>query len=71
MNESIPNAETFDAKALAALSKKLNVSASEVVEIYQYEFSRLHAQARVKAYIGVLAMSSTKNRLHKTAAHRC
>lgn len=71
MNESMPSAETCDARALARLSEKLHVPANEVLEVYKYEFTRLHAQARVKTYVGVLAMSNTKNILHKTSSRRC
>jgi hypothetical protein len=71
MNESMSSAEGYDANAIAALSEKLHVSASDVVEVYRDEFTRLHAQARVKTFVGVLAMSNTKNILRKTAARRC
>ncbi len=71
MDESMSSAETYDAKALAALSEKLHVSASAVVEVYNGEFTRLQAQARVKTYVGVLAMSNTKDILHKTTSRRC
>ena len=71
MNESMSSADTHDARALAALSKKLDVSATDVVKVYQDELTRLHAQARVKTYVGVLAMSNTKAILHKTASRRC
>jgi hypothetical protein len=71
MNESMSGAETYDANAVAALSEKLQVSASDVVEVYRDEFIRLHAQARVKTYVGVLAMSNTKNILRKTTSRRC
>jgi hypothetical protein len=70
-NGSISSAETYDATAVAALSEKLHVPATDVVEVYRHEFTRLHAQARVKAYVGVLAMSNTKNILYKTTSRRC
>ncbi len=66
-----PIAETYDAKAVAALSEELHVSADDVVEVYKHEFSRLHAQARIKTYVGILAMSNTKNILYKTTSRRC
>jgi hypothetical protein len=71
MNESISSAENYDANAVAALSEKLHVSASDVVEIYKDEFTRLHAHARIKTYVGVLAMSNTKSILRKTTSRRC
>jgi len=69
----MPNqtAETYDAKAVAALSEELQVPADDVVEVYKHEFSRLHAQARIKTYVGILAMSNTKNILYKTTSRRC
>jgi hypothetical protein len=69
----MPNtsAETYDAKALAALSEELHVSADDVVEVYKHEFSRLLAQARIKTYVGILAMSNTKNILYKATSRRC
>jgi Protein of unknown function (DUF3562) len=70
MNESMSGAENFDADAVAALSEKLHVSASDVVEIYRDEFTRLNTQARVKTYVGVLAMSNTKNILRKKTTSR-
>ncbi|MGD0503615.1 MAG: hypothetical protein ABSD02_12800 [Steroidobacteraceae bacterium] len=70
-NESNPSVETYDADAVAALSEKLHVPADDVVEVYKHEFTRLHAQARVKTYVDVLAMSNTKNILHKTSSRRC
>ncbi len=66
-----PTVETYDAKAVAALSEELHVSADDVVEVYNHEFSRLHAQARIKTYVGILAMSNTKNILYKTTSRRC
>ncbi len=60
--------DSHDAKAFTALSEKLRVSANDVVKVYEEEFTRLQAQARVKTYVGVLAMSNTKNILHKTAS---
>jgi hypothetical protein len=65
------SAEGYDENAIAALSEKLHVSANDVVEIYKGEFTRLNAQARIKTYVGVLAMSNTKSILHKTTARRC
>ena len=71
MNESMSSADSYDANAVAALSEKLHVSADDVVEVYKDEFTRLHAQARVKTYVGVLAMSNSKNILRKTTFRRC
>jgi hypothetical protein len=71
MNESMPSAESYDANEIAAISEKLQVSANDVVEVYKGEFTRLHAQARIKTYVGVLAMSNTKSILHKTTSRRC
>jgi hypothetical protein len=65
------SADSQDAKEFAALSEKLRVSTNDVVKVYEEEFTRLHAQARVKTYVGVLAMSNTKAILHKTASRRC
>jgi hypothetical protein len=70
-NESTPATDAFDAGAVAALSEKLNVPPNEVVEVYRHEFTRLQAQARVQTYVGVLALSNTKNILYKTTSRRC
>ncbi len=69
----MPNqsAEAYDANAVAALSEELHMPADDVVEVYKHEFSRLHAQARIKTYVGILAMSNTKNILYKTTSRRC
>ncbi len=66
-----PIIEPHDAKAFAALSSELHVSENDVVEIYKHEFSRLHAQARIKTYVGILALSNTKNILYKSTSRRC
>jgi hypothetical protein len=66
-----PTAEAYDAKAVAALSEELHVPADAVVEVFKHEFSRLHAQARIKTYVGILAMSNTKDILYKTTSRRC
>jgi nanoRNase/pAp phosphatase (c-di-AMP/oligoRNAs hydrolase) len=71
MNELMSSTESHDTQAFAALSEKLRVSPNDVVKVYEEEFTRLHAQARVKTYVGVLAMSNTKDILHKTASRRC
>lgn len=65
------SSEAYDANAVAALSEELHVPADDVVEVYKHEFSRLHAQARIKTYVGILAMSNTKNILYKTTSRRC
>jgi hypothetical protein len=71
LNESPSDADAYDPSAVAALSEKLHIPTDDVVEVYRHEFTRLHAQARVKTYVGVLALSNTKNILYKTTSRRC
>jgi hypothetical protein len=66
MIEQVPRIQDDDARAVAALSEKLNLPEREVVEIYRIEFDRLAEQARIPNFLSVLAMRNTKSIL-KTA----
>jgi hypothetical protein len=55
--------------AIAALSERLTVPLQHVQEIYQQEFSKLAAQARVQSFLGILALRQTRAILRERA--RC
>jgi len=64
-------ADTVDATpgAIAALSERLSVPLQQVEEVYQREFSKLAAQARVQSFLGILALRQTRAILRERA--RC
>jgi hypothetical protein len=57
-----------DARAVAALSEKLNLPEREVVEIYKIEFDRLAEQARIPNFLSVLAMRNTRSILRASGS---
>jgi uncharacterized protein DUF3562 len=52
-------------QAIQALSKKLDVPELKVLEVYKTEYSRLSAQCRIAAFVGVLAMRNTRTILRE------
>jgi len=46
--------------AIAALSHELSVPLPQVDEVYQQQFSALAAQARVRSFLGILALRQTR-----------
>ncbi|HWX28803.1 MAG TPA: DUF3562 domain-containing protein [Steroidobacteraceae bacterium] len=73
MIEPVPRIQDDDARAVAALSEKLNLPEREVVEIYKIEFDRLAEQARIPNFLSVLAMRNTRSilRASGTSGMRC
>jgi len=53
--------------AVAALAKELAVPVQQVQEVYQKELDELAAQARVRIYLDILALRSTRAILRKRA----
>jgi hypothetical protein len=68
MNESLSKIQDDDARAVAALSEKLNLPEREVVEIYKIEFDRLAEQARIPNFLSVLAMRNTRSILRASGS---
>jgi Protein of unknown function (DUF3562) len=66
MIESVSRIQDDDARAVAALSEKLQLPEREVVEIYKIEFDRLAEQARIPNFLSVLAMRNTKSILRSS-----
>ena len=54
--------------AVVTLAENLQVPAHAVQEIYSQEFDRLAMKARVKSFVGVLAMRNTRAILRPTHA---
>ena len=48
-------------QAIAALSEKLGVGVKEVEQVYQEEFEKLAARARVPNFLSVLALNRTRS----------
>jgi hypothetical protein len=72
MIESVSRIHDDDARAVAALSEKLQLPEREVVEIYKIEFDRLAGQARIPNFLSVLAMRNTKSILRSSGTSgRC
>jgi hypothetical protein len=72
MIESGSRIQEDDARAVAALSEKLQLPEREVVEIYKIEFDRLAEQARIPNFLSVLAMRNTKSILRASGTSgRC
>jgi hypothetical protein len=73
MIEAVSTIQDDDARAVAALSEKLNLPEREVVEIYKIEFDRLAEQARIPNFLSVLAMRNTRSilRASGTSGMRC
>jgi uncharacterized protein DUF3562 len=72
MIESVSRIQDDDARAVAALSEKLQLPEREVVEIYKIEFDRLAEQARIPNFLSVLAMRNTKSILRSSGTSgRC
>jgi hypothetical protein len=72
MMESVSRIQDDDARAVAALSEKLQLPEREVVEIYKIEFDRLAEQARIPNFLSVLAMRNTKSILRSSGtSSRC
>ena len=68
MIEAVSTIQDDDARAVAALSEKLNLPEREVVEIYRIEFDRLAEQARIPNFLSVLAMRNTKSILRASGS---
>jgi hypothetical protein len=72
MIESVSGIQDDDARAVAALSEKLQLPERQVVEIYKIEFERLAEQARIPNFLSVLAMRNTKSILRSSGTSgRC
>jgi hypothetical protein len=55
--------EKDQVRAIATLSDKLHLPMQEVREVYLREFGRLESQARIRNFLGVLALSRTRSAL--------
>ena len=51
--------------AIVALSEQLTVPLQQVQQLYQQEFSKLAAQARVHSFLGILALRQTRSILRE------
>ncbi len=51
--------------AIAALSKQLHVPLHDVSRVYCKQLERLSSQARIKGFLGVLAVRNTKSILRR------
>jgi hypothetical protein len=60
--------ERADAQAIAALSGKWCVSMKDIVNVYNAEFDRLAAGARVTEFLIVLALNRTRSILRARRA---
>lgn len=49
------------ARAIATLSDRLHLPVQEVRQVYLREFGRLESQARIRNFLGVLALSRTRS----------
>lgn len=53
--------DAAQARAIAALSEKLHLPLDEVRQAYLKELDRLKSQARIRRFVDVLAVSSTRS----------
>ena len=51
------------ARAIATLSDRLHLPVQEVRRVYLQELDRLEAQARIRTFLGTLALSRTRSAL--------
>jgi hypothetical protein len=61
MIETVPRLEDDHVKNIATLSKQLEVPVHEVDVIYRKEFDQLAVAARIRTFLGVLAMNRTRS----------
>jgi len=61
MTETASPIEEDHVKNIATLSKQLEVPMHEVDVIYRKEFDQLAAAARIRTFLGVLAMSRARS----------
>lgn len=50
-------------RAIATLAEKLHLPAQEVQQVYLQEFDRLESQARIRGFLGVLALRNARSLL--------
>ena len=67
---AVPSFGKDSATQIAELSDRLKISAQEVGEIYRREFDRLAAEARIPAFLEILAMSITRSTLRDLKLRR-
>lgn len=48
-------------RAIATLAEKLHLPAQEVQQVYLKEFDRLESQARIRGFLGVLALRNARS----------
>lgn len=48
-------------RAIATLAEKLHLPPQEVQQVYLQEFDRLESQARIRGFLGVLALRNARS----------
>ena len=56
-------------QAITHLSEKTEVPVQEIEAIYSQEVDRLAADARIKTFVGILALGRTRTILHQHKPH--
>jgi Protein of unknown function (DUF3562) len=63
-------ASTELSRSVASLANRMQVPVNKIEEIYSNELSRLTAEARLQMFVGVLAISRTRDILRQNQRRR-